>query len=277
MSWNSAVAWDLRRGIFRKIYLFPMFQFIFLSFFFWLNTQGRSEKALLGDYLFSFFCGISPVQVLQNDSFSLPTTWLQIMACSMYINLSYPLCDLTKEGEQNLIRCGSRRIWYLSKCLWNISASIAYFLSAVVAAIIVTFLTGGKISLDFHPIFFEHLTNTSMNSAITAFEKVLVLALIPLTAIAAINMLQMTLSFLIRPVYGFLVCLSILVTEIFFPAAFLPGNGAMVLRSSILFPDGRQASAIPSAIINLLLIALCIPIGMKRFQNYDILPAAGKE
>ena len=277
MSWNRVLASDYRRGIFRGIYLFTMFQFLLLSFFFWLNARSMTNKPSLGDYLFYFFRGIPSVQNLQGGTFSLPTMWLQIFTCSLYVNLSYPLCDLMKEGEQILVRCRSRKTWYLSKCIWNVSASITYFLSAILAAMIVTFFTGGELILDFHPAFFRHLTSAHLKSSITYSEELLTLIVIPLTAIVAINIFQMTLSFIIKPAYAFLSCMTILVAGTFFPSPFLLGNGAMLLRSPILFVDGIQTAEVPSVIIDLLTIILCIPVGTIRFKRYDILPTARKE
>ena len=277
MNWNRLVVCEFRRGIIRKVQLLAVLQFLFLSFFFWISKRNLAEKPLLGDYLFYFFCGIPPIQNNQSGTFSLPTMWLQIFACALYVNLSYPLCDLTKEGEQILVRCGSRRKWYMSKCIWNLSASIAYYLSAVLSANFMTLITGGNAVLDFHPDFFIHLTSASYRATITVQEKLLAIVVLPVTAIAAINMLQMTLSFIFKPVYAFITCMTVLIAGIFFASPFLVGNNVMLLRSSLLFVDSTQISAIHSVITNILTISLCIPIGMNKFKDYDILPTVGKE
>ena len=98
------------------------------------------------------------------------------------------------------------------------------------------------------------------------FAAVLVL---PLLTVSALNMLQMVLSFFVRPIYSFLFCMTVIAASIWVPNPVLLGNGAMVLRNGALFAGGLSPAAAGG--IALLVILGCIPAGIWKFRNYDIL------
>lgn len=277
MSWNRLFRHDLHRGILCVRQIIPFVQFLLISLFFWLGVRNAVERITFGDFLFHLFGGMPVLTGIQNNTFRLPTIWLQIFACPLYLNLSYPLNDLTKEGEQILIRCGSRKHWILSKYAWNFCASAVYFLSALAAALCITLAAGGKLTLACSPALTSLLSYMPMQPVITPLGEAAALLILPLLTIASLNMLQMTLSFLIRPVYGFLICMAVLIVSVFLPSPCILGNGAMLLRSELFFIGDAQVSASASGMTALLTMLLCVPAGILKFKTFDILPSQEKE
>lgn len=277
MNWNRLFLHDLRRGIFCKRAIIPLLQFFLILSLFLLNTRRNVEQITVGDFIFHLFCGLPLPQSIREDAFHLPTIWLQVLACPVYLNMSYPLSDLTKEGEQILIRSGSRKQWFLSKCVWNLCASIFYFCSALVTALILTLAAGGKLSLTCTPFLVELSSDMPMKSEITSLEEIIALVLLPLLTISALNILQMTLSFFMKPIYSFLICMAILVASVFSTCPILLGNGAMLLRSPLFFSEKTKVSVLLTGITELFVIISCISMGMLKFKTFDVLPSAEKE
>ena len=275
MNWNRILLHDLRRGILRKRLLIPCIQFMLLYLFYWLGRRGMYGSLSPADYLFYAFSGIPRVDVFRADSFHLPTIWLQIMACPLYLNLSYPLSDLTKEGEQILVRSGSRVRWFLSKCIWNLSSSLTYVAIAAAAAFIMSAVTGGPLTMTCNPNLVAMKADLPLNHNITGFASFLALLILPLLTISALNMLQMVLSFFVKPIYSFLFCMTVIVASIWGVTPVLLGNGTMVLRNGTFFVGGL--SPVVSAVIALMVILCSIPAGVWKFQKYDVLPTMERE
>lgn len=273
MSWSSVFAHDLGRGLVRKRAVVPFLQFFAMHFFFWLWAREMAEKISLGDFLFHVFAGVPVLRNVNGDSVQVPTLWLQTFCCSLYLYLSYPLNDLTKEGEQILVRSGSRRRWFLSKCAWCLLASVFYYGSALASGWIMVLVTGGDMALTCNPYFVMISSELPMRQGITNLQLAQALVVLPLLTISALNLLQMILSFWIKPIYSFLTCVTLLGVSVFVPSGFLLGNGAMLMRSSLFFEG--EVSALHGGLTALAVIILCVPIGLLRFQKYDILPPSG--
>jgi hypothetical protein len=97
---------------------------------------------------------------------------------------------------------------------------------------------------------------------------ILVFALPPLISIG-INLVQMTLSLFIKPVFSFLAVLTLLVSSAYLLAPYMIGNYAMPMRHNWVVQNGLSCQT--GLIIIAGLVILPVVIGFVRFRLYDIL------
>lgn len=143
MSWRKLFAHDLRCGLLRWRYA------LVLPLFALPCVMGRGELGNYGgganwmDMMLYCFRGTSTIE--------LPALWLLVIAGCLLLNLDYMLNDLTLSGQQIIVRCGSRRGWYISKCLWNLCACVFYFALACLTVLVFTWAAGGTAALENTP------------------------------------------------------------------------------------------------------------------------------
>lgn len=271
MSWFKLMHHDLRCGLLRWRYLAAMLLCVFpcltlCGVYPIFNTTGTWMDCML-----YFFQGKeSIVRLSPSDRIVLPIFWLVEIGGCLFMNLDYPLSDLTNFGQQVIIRGGTRRGWYLSKCLWNLCACVVYFLVLAFAALVFTLLTGGNLTLHNTEELSMFVFAGIMNPVSLSLQQCLLLAIVlPFLTIAALSMLQMTLCFFVKPVVSFFACMCILVIAIYWDNPFSLGNGAMTLRSSIIAADGNDPYL--CALTALAVIVVCVIMGAVRFSKMDIL------
>lgn len=214
-----------------------------------------------------FFNGKEPVEISQNlQNFEMPVLWLLAMGSCLYMMLDYFGDDLAKDGQQVLIRCGSRRVWFLSKCLWNLFGCCLYFLLASLTAWVLSRSMGGSFYGDMEQLML--VLPLLQVPSLSWGQGILSAVICPLLTLWAVSILQMTLCLIVKPVISFLISISLLALSAYVSSPWIPGNGAMSLRSGFL---GGMIDPGKAAAMALLVIALCIIIGTVRFRRSDIL------
>lgn len=259
---------DIKCGLIRKRNLIPFAQFLILFITYYISANNMSILPSTVDYLIYCFAGTEPLLNMARTEFKFPVIWLQILLCPVVMNMDYILDDLQKTGEQILIRCQYRHKWFLSKYISNIFFSIAYFSCAVSAAIVISYLSG-NLSFDY---------NTTLSAFLGVFfqweatpTKLLIpVIILPLLTIATINILQMTLSLYMKPVYSFLTCLTLLVLAAFYDSSFLLGTGAMLIRSATS-QHQNIVQSVQIVIFMVVLLFLLLFAGIMRIKQYDFL------
>lgn len=260
---------DFKNGLLRWRYLAAVGLWLVPTLIMFDMLQFYNDSGTLGDYLLYIFCGMEPVEGIGTlEQIQLPIPWLVVVGGSLFISLDYLQNDLTTAGQQILVRCHSRKMWYLSKCLWNISNCFVYFGIGVIAPVILSLMSGG---LELVPS--SELTASLFWSA-TPIEipglRVFTIAIVlPFLTMAALNMLQMTLCLFLKPIFSFLSCVCLLIVSLFWCSPFSLGNGAMALRSSVMASNGINPAVCAVFCITVLLI--CVIVGTIKFQSYDIL------
>ncbi len=272
MNWHKLVLHDLRDGLMRKRNGFPLVQFTLLCLTYWAAISHHYTDLTCIDYLIYCFKGVKPVDVLHSvQEFSLPILWLQAMGCLLFLCLDYPLNDLTAEGQQWMIRCGSRMGWYLSKCIWNFASSILYFFSAVLVAVLISIISGGALTMQNTPEITRMYVESFEPVTLSRVDILLSVLAAPFASLAALNMLQMVGCFLTKPIYSFLICISILILAIYNPSCLILGNGAMIIRSNLVSADYAGVSTIGTIVVSAAVMVGGMVIGAVRFKRFDIL------
>ncbi len=271
MSLLKLLKHDLRRGLFRlRVLLIPAL-FLFPCTVCRSLLAGVPSGGTWMDYLLYCFLGAAPKDASGELNLSLPTLWMLTVGGCLFLNLDYMLQDLTNAGQQILIRGGTRRGWYLSKCFWNLASCVEYMALAGSSVLLFTLLFGGRTSLSntpalvpalFHEVLFE-------SAAFAASDAVIAALLMPLISLMALSMLQMALCLWVRPIVSFLISMALLVAAVYLNSPLIPGSGAMTIRSGALVGDGIPPYA--AAIWAICVIVFSAVAGCLRFQVTDIL------
>ncbi len=265
MTFSMVLCHDLNCGLLRRRYLLvlligavPMVDFFWTAKV-WGVTGGWMDMIL---YLFK---GIGPVSLLSGEKLQLPVLWLFVMGGCLFLNLDYLLGDLTLNGQQIIVRCRNRKIWYLSKCLWSMAAAALYDLLLMLLTFLMALLSSAPFSIYLNPDAMEALLEIFVPECIPLFSGIV----LPLLTLAALNLLEMTLCLFVKPILSFLICVGVLVFSIYGNQPYILGCGAMAVRTlaaqdkqSILLGIGGP----------ILVMVVCTVLGTIRFSKMDILP-----
>lgn len=266
MSWFKMLRYDLRHGLLRWRYLCVPALFCVACYDGWIRISNAELVGSWMDYLMACFKGILPLSGGM-EGFEFPILWFLIMGGHLILDLDYPLNDLTEAGRQVIIRCGSKKGWFLSKCVWSLLSSGLYLLLGAGTALLFALATGGAGCLVNTPAVTGRALMIVGQTDLTAAQAVMAAVVLPYLTIAAFGLLQMALGLLMKPIFAFLTCVCILVVSMFFSTPLIPGNGAMVARSSILTEGAVPAGT--AALVCLAVILGSVIAGVIRFQYMD--------
>lgn len=264
MNWLKLLRYDLRNGLLRWRYLVVPLLFILPCYQSWIDIFNAGCTGTWMDYLMGCFRGAAPAETVSELNF--PMSWFLIMAGCLYLNLDYPMNDLSDTGQQLLIRLVNKKGWYVSKFVWSLLSSILYVLLGSITALVFALASGGSVALVNTPqaAIGMHLIG---NVELTLRQALLVAVILPTLTLATLNVLQMTLTLFIKPIFSFLICICLLVYALLEASPFILGNGAMVARSGILEETFLDPCAI--ALTCGAVIVLSGSIGLLRFARMD--------
>ncbi len=263
---------DLRCGLLRRRFLLvPLITLIPLIEYLWL-AHIYDVNGTTMDMLIYIFKGVASISKLPgtNEKIEIPILWLLVVGSCLLINMDYILNDLATSGQQIIIRCKSRRKWYLSKCIWNIASSLFYFIILLASIAAVGSISGNSISLSITPATLAALFNIWGLESFSTWQATMVGIVLPCATIAAFNLLEMTLCLFVKPILSFLLCIGALVMSIYVDKDFLLGNGAMTIRNIVINSSGSNLGVVLLSIS--ITIAGCTILGFLRFSRMDILP-----
>lgn len=274
MKWRKVVMHDLRRGLIRwRHFSIPLICLVCcLDYLFWSSALRISGSWM--DIVFFIFQGQEPIDrstLSSVSQFPIPIVWLLLMGACLYLNLDYFLADLSLIGQQIILRCTSRKKWFLSKCVWNLLSTALYFFLICLTALAFGWCIGSAASLHPTPEILVNLFGASPSPEKTAWEAVAVGLLLPFLTLSALNLLQMSLCVMVKPIVSFLLCVGVLLLSVYIPNGFILGNGAMVIRSELIAGNGcAPAACLITACVTM---ALSVALGAWRFSRMDILPS----
>lgn len=261
---------DFANGVLRCRYFAAAGLFLLPSLQMVNILASREETGTWIDFLFYVFKGMEPISFLNSmEQIRIPISWLLIIGGCLFLNLDYLLQDLTSAGQQVLVRCNSRKAWYLSKCFWNTTSCLVYFSVGIGMTLIVSLLAGAEIKLIDTPTISFDLLMLHNPVNLTSAQAICIALLLPLLTLVTINQIQMTLSLYVKPILSFLICISLLVIAVYASTPFAIGNGAMVIRSSYLSESGVDPGI--ACVVCIVAYLACVVLGTIRFKHTDIL------
>ena len=208
-----------------------------------------------------------------NKGFQLPALWVAMLVLPLFACLNYPFRDIKTVGTQILLRSGSRVRWWLSKCLWNLLVTVICFLLVCGSAAAYCLCTGGALDMNIsggalRTIYAEvYLTEAAGNLTVKQFAFVVLLLF---SAVAALDMLEMLLSLLIKPVYSFIVSVGLIAASAYASTPLLIGNYANPARFATIAADGLNERV--GLMICLAVFVLSVSAGIFCFRRRNILP-----
>ena len=108
----------------------------------------QAEGFTVGDSLYYLFAGVRSESTVLGGY---PYMWLLILILILFFTLSYTCDDLSGYGQQMILRSQKRIYWYLSKCIWNVSHVLVFYLVLWVFVITFTVIIGGGLSFELTP------------------------------------------------------------------------------------------------------------------------------
>lgn len=218
------------------------------------------------EYFIYLFKGIRNYTPIPGQQFEVPILWMIVQVSMALIVYDYPVVNLEKYGIQTIIRAKSRALWWFSKCIWVVASVVLYYAVGILIILGACMLTG-KISF-----IADQEWNMVMNeldvSLITHEQLWLICIYIPLMSSIALSLLQLTGSFVLSPVYSFLLLLSYIVISVYYNHSCFMGANSMILRSEFAMPGGNTLSGI--VITNIIVMCAAAFGGYIYFRRHDI-------
>lgn len=261
---------DLALGILYqwKKYIPVIFIFLCICLDLYRKALGNAPDSGItyADYLIYAFKGMEVYIPSPDKKFEIPVLWLSMNLYVSFLIGDYPLKDIQGFGQQILIRSNGRGQWWFSKCLWNLcSVFLFYCIGNLVILLFALIFSNASIS----PTEASSIFSSVDISQLIGHTWIFFVFAMPFFISTTLSLLQMTLEFVIRPVFSYAAAVTIFVLSGYFFTPWLIGNNSMLLRSEIVLKNGIPfAKAVLWAIS---LMVLIMVIGYFLFQRYDIL------
>ncbi|WP_071396579.1 hypothetical protein [Bacillus tuaregi] len=273
-SFYTQIKHDLLIGILHeKLRYVPVFLIFIFSCVYFQNMVDRgasheitSSIPSYSDYIIQIFKGMEIYQ--ENRPFEIPVTWLLINIYIVYLVSYYPFQDLNGYGQLIILHSKNRKQWWLSKCIWNISTVLTFYLIGYIVVFLFTLLSG---DIAFQRNEDINLLVSRVNTANFQPESLLIIGFIlPIITSIAISLFQMTLTLFCRPIFSCIIVITLLVASAYSSFPLLIGNYLMILRNNMI-SLGEGVYATIGILLSISLSIFSILIGFVRFRNLDIL------
>lgn len=281
--------YDLRQGLVEKplkwliilaLSAFFFFCFcldIFHTFFHEVDGFGGINKLGLsfGDVLLTQTGGILPPNAESGiEAFTFPIKWLFLHALILYFTLEYMCNDLTRCGMQVMTRAGNKSRWWLSKCLWNITAVASYYVVFMGVLYVLSAFTGKSMSMKLNEmVFAAHFAESLPAWVASDADMFIALCVMPCAVGMALNLLQMTISLFVKPMVAFLILCAYLMAGVFYTHPIFLSNYALTVRSQAV---GFYALTSSGGLILCATVALvAVAAGCIRIQTMDLIGQEG--
>ena len=248
--------------------------FIFLCFEFRFNSDNFFEVnkinpcLTIGDFFLYCFAGMKEYEPSPLNPFVFPVKWMLIYVILFVSTLSYPYDNLTEFGQNILIRSGGRTLWWLSKCVWCVVCVILFFTISFLTIVVFCYVSGVEMSLTLSGHMPELLEMS--NNLSPQLDKLLpAIFILPFIVMIALNLLQITLSMILKPLYSFGINLVLMLVSAYYLNPLLIGNYAMPVRSDKMISNGVSFSS--GVFLSLVVIILSIAVGLLFFRKRNIL------
>lgn len=277
MRFIKDLAFDFRQGILRRgtLLLVPVVIASVTFFDFYAKARRYLEQGMIqstvdyGDYWFYLYGGMCEYIPSPDNPFQFPAVWILVFLVLPFVLLNYPFRDMYGAGQQILVRSGRRSLWWLSKCCWNFCGTVLYHLIIQAAGLVLSLVFEVEISNRIHMDFINLVFNIRYQEVWNPSSLPVAAILLPMLVSAAINMLQMTMSLFIRPMFAFFAVAVLLLASAYLLSPLLIGNYAMAFRYDWMLKAGVSMGA--GMRMAAILLLLAVLSGLVRFRLYDIL------
>lgn len=221
-----------------------------------------SKDASFIDLFFMMFKGIN------YDISPIPINWILINIFTTYLIGSYCYDDLSKESSHMIVRMKNRTDIWVSKVIWMISTVLSFYL---IILLIIAFFSTIMFDLSFEWSDFSkiYILNT-MHKSYSGVQFIFFTLCIYFLTSTTVTILQMLLSFIVKPKFIYIVNIFMLMISIYSNKFIVPIQASLILRQNI-FDIGSPISPASSIIYNLFAFIVIFVIGLKYLKYIDIL------
>lgn len=289
MKFFKLYRYDLRQGLAAKpvkwLIIGALAGFIFFCFcldvfhIFYFDVTGFGGINILGlsfgDVVLTQLGGILPPDINSVvQEFIFPVKWLFFHILILFFTLGYTSGDLTRCGMQVITRTGNKTRWWLSKCLWNLTAATSYYVVGIGVLYILSALTGKAPSMALNNTIFLGFFGEPLPAwASSGRAMFTALCVTPCAAGLALNLVQMTLTLYIKPMIAFLLICAYWIAGVFYVHPMFLSNYALSVRNRAvgIYPLTNTGGLVLSAAV-----AVCaVIIGCIRMQKMDLIGQDG--
>lgn len=265
---------DMMQGTKRNIWKFVL-AFVF-SFFccFLLNriVVERVNSGMLREQSPGFQDSIlyilgGMVKYVESDKirFEIPINWTAVQLLVTSCIFLYPIKDLYERGNYMLILSGSKKRWWISKCIWSqIQVIILYgciWCGAIFAALI--------LREDFSGLS-NDILNVVMNvSFYQSSGMIIYIMIMPIVHSLMAAIVQINISLVTGPVLSIAIVLTYQVLSAYSQRIYLLGNYSMILRSDTFVRGGLCLST--GILIELIVMFASVLGGLIYIQKKDVI------
>lgn len=255
---------DMREQIIKHWYYFllvlPLIFYLCVDFKSLLEGMGKVPDFM--DMLIWIFYGVK--EYIPNENpFEIKIEFMLIHIVLACMIAYYPIKDLSVSGRQIFIRVRNNTIWWFSKCVWLVITVVLYYL-AVYACIAAA--AGNMILYPQKEVLLW--TGVLENFGSTA-EYLEVLVLLPMATTLAVSFVQMLLSVITAPAYGFFAIVLNLLLSSYFYCHWIPGNFLMFNRSFLAREEGIGLAW--PLVVDAVLVFVCVIAGAVYIKKKDLL------
>lgn len=243
-----------------------------------LCNDGYDGNVTFAEYFLYCFAGADPVQFTQEPS--LPILWLSVIILNCFVTFDFMRRDISSLGQQVIVKVGSRKAWWLSKCAWLLCTTVICYLLSLLAVFVYSLFSGAVISLQCESELTEILVSSmyflpNEGLQLSSWQVIKIVLLLPLVVMAALNMLQMVLSLIFKSVASFIIINTYILLSVYYMNPLVIGSYGMIKNSSIFVQGGFDVNIAFAECVFIIFISVIV--GMFIFSRYDILQEKSDE
>jgi hypothetical protein len=163
---------------------------------------------------------------------------------------------------------GHRRDIWISKVIWMIATVIVFYLIILVIIFIFSMTLSG-VSFEW-----SNFSNASILGAIqnnySSIQLILLIISIYILSSITMSILQLIISFILKPAYIYLIYISIIITSLYLKQFIIPIQGSLILRQNI-FDTMYPIDPVNTIAYNLVVFVSIFIIGSIYIRKFDML------
>lgn len=259
---------DLIKGVIQR-YKYFLLAFLFFSFVcFELGMRINNSQCSIFDFILKFFVGNEPFDINSKEKIDIPIIWIMFHSILSLIVGFYVSDDIKKSASALIIRVQSKRIWWSSKFVWCIFSVLVYYI-VFIFTVILFCLIFGNLSIVTNTDITEKFFKIDI-SLIKDTDIILVFFIMPMISSIAISVFQVVLGLIIKPIYSFMLIVTIMVCSSFYSNTFLLFNFSMISRYNY-FSSKSNITLQNGLVISICLIVISYIWGMIVIKRKDII------
>lgn len=222
-----------------------------------------SARPTAGDVFTALFQGRLPF-FNGIDSFEIPFEWL-LLHLAFFLLISNSISgDLERTGVQTILQSHGRGKWIFCKYIDALFMTLVFVIFALIVSACTAVFMGGSADMNTGGFLTILIPQVS-----TDYRSVVDIYLLPTLSLFTMAVMLLTAEIIINSVIAYFVLLAVSVASIYSAVCFLPGNGTMLLRSTVLSQEGIGAASI--YIADLVYIVGFVLLGWQLFRKKDLI------